>query len=191
MALCDQDLKTLLAADLTTYFYLLVEAYERRLYGFIFCRLRQSQDTEDIVQDTFVNAYRALQKYTWLQIEELKLKAWLFTIAYHLALNHKSRIGAHQSQMDSINVLEEKGHLEGTEDSHHLLPEIEMERKEAYAELYVCIGQLPEGYREVISLHYIAELSYPEIAVMLNQPLNTTKNKGYRGLEKLKEMMKG
>src|SRR5437016_181568 len=78
MGLCEQDLKTLLAANCSAYFYLLVKAYQHRLYGYVLCLLcYHFQDAEDVLQGTFIKVFKALSGYTWLQIEELDLEAWL------------------------------------------------------------------------------------------------------------------
>ncbi len=190
MGLCDQDLETLLVANLDASFYLLVEAYQYRLFGYVLHLLRHYQDAEDVVQNAFINAYKALSRYTWLQIEELDLEAWLFTIARNLALNYRSREGRRYAQLTSLDLPE--GHELLDEGVYNCCFSLEaiVERKEVHEELYACIERLPEMYREPMILHYIIGFSYQKIAEMLDQPLNTVKSNGYRGFKKLQELVK-
>jgi RNA polymerase sigma-70 factor (ECF subfamily) len=189
MGLSEQDLKTLLATDLNTNFPAFVRAYESRVFAYVWYLLRQWQDAEDVAQQTFINAYRALLNFSWLQLEELALESWLFTIARNLSFNHRSRIGARQSQVISLEQLRECEQSDEKTDRSYPSPEATVEQKESREELYRYIGLLSEQHRETLLLHYIAGLSYPQIALILKNPLNTVKSNGRRGFKQLKQII--
>ncbi len=187
MGPCDHDLKALLAVDLNAYFDLLVLAYQQTLYALVFHIVRNRQDAEEVVQDAFIKAHRALSEKSSSEIQMLKLRPWLSTIAYHHALNY---IRGLRSQSVSIDLPEGREIFEATEGGQHLSPEVEIESKETCNELYASIERLPNAFRDTIILHYLAYLPYCEIAEILHQPLNTVKSRGLRGLKMLHEMLK-
>jgi RNA polymerase sigma-70 factor, ECF subfamily len=189
MGLREQDIKTLLATDLNTHFPTFVHAYERRLFAYVWCLLHHWQDAEDVVQQTIVNTYRAFSHFSWIQFEELALEPWLFKIARNLSWNHRSRIGARQSQLLSMEQLQTCEQGDDTTNGSYPSPEVAVEWQESCDELRTCIGLLPELYREPLILHYIADLSYPQVAQVLNQPLNTIKSNGYRGFKQLQQLI--
>lgn len=196
--LCDERLKALLAENLSMYFELLMLAYQHKLMTFV-CFIYARQYAEDIVQETFINAYKALSKYSMPQIQELKLKPWLFRIAYNLSQNHRKRYERFSEQFISISidVPEGKELLEEMDHGQCVSAETEAEWEESRQEENTCIRQLhvrilrlPKALQFPVILHYIAGLEYPEIAKELDQPLNTVKSNGRRGFKKLQEMMR-
>src|SRR5215212_9426715 len=87
-ALVDDDtLTTGLAADLDGTFEALVRAYQDRLFAFGLRLTGSPRDAEEIAQDAFVRAYRALTRYPAEQIRTLKLRAWLFQVTVNVARN--------------------------------------------------------------------------------------------------------
>lgn len=176
----EQELKRRLAIDLKGSFDLLVVAYQQKLYALVWYMIRNSEDAKDIVQDAFINAYKALSKMPPKAIKEMKLRPWLLKIAYNLSLNHISRT----SQSASIDLVDESKHFQ------HISPEADFEGKETKDELYICIMQLPDTLRIPVILHYILGISYKEIADdILHQPFNTVKSHGRRGLEELRKAL--
>src|SRR5260221_5057658 len=73
-----------LAANLDAHFAELVTAYQHRLYVFVLRQTGSVQDAEDIVQETFLQAYFALGNYPGWRVRTLRLQAWLYRIALHL-----------------------------------------------------------------------------------------------------------
>src|SRR5450432_2399213 len=80
-----------LANDLDGHFEALVLAFQDRLYGFALRFCANREDAEEIAQDAFVRAYRALQKYPPDRIRSLSLRAWLYQIALNVARNRFRR----------------------------------------------------------------------------------------------------
>lgn len=182
----DEKLKALLAEDLPTYFELLMLTYEKKLMTFVRFNYDQSY-AEDIVQETFINAYKALAKNSAEYIVSLNIRPWLYTITRNLAVNHCRRFIKFPSI--STDVQEGQDLLEQTENGQTPSPEQAIEQQEIYQELSHCIHCLPENLRVPLVLHYISDLEYQEIAEVLQQPVNTVKSNGRRGLKKLQAMM--
>ncbi|WP_422877905.1 RNA polymerase sigma factor [Ktedonosporobacter rubrisoli] len=86
-----EDILTLLATDLDCYYEQLVALYWRQLYVFVLRRARSPQDAEDIVQEAFVRAYLALQRYSAQRILCLKLRPWLYKVAWSVYCNYTGR----------------------------------------------------------------------------------------------------
>src|SRR3954447_26232155 len=83
----DETLTRELAADLDGTFEAVVRAYQDRLYAFGLRLTGSPRDAEEIAQDAFVRAYRALARYPAEQVRTLKLRAWLFQVTVNVARN--------------------------------------------------------------------------------------------------------
>ena len=171
------DLVELLATDLNGYFSQLMLSYQQRLYAFALRQSGSPQDAEDIVQEAFIRAYHALADYPQERIRTMKLQPWLYKITLHVFYRQK---GNARLQYAPLDLSEESMHLE-IEDDERVQPEHLLEEKEALCELEALISQLPEQYRIAVSCYYFDELSYREIADLLNLPIGTIKSQVHRG----------
>lgn len=187
----DRKLTELLAADLDSNFEEVVLAYQHRLYSYVRFMVGNEPDAEDMIQDTFVNAYQALRRYSESEVRSLKLKPWLYKIAHNLVLNHiRYADRSSQSKEISIDRAELGESLGLIEQDQYSLPEQVLESNETREELYMCLNRLSASNRTPVILHYISGLPYHEIAVILNQPVNTVKSNGRRGLISLQQMLR-
>src|SRR5207302_4628544 len=84
-------LTALLAVDLDSHYQHVVSIYWQQLSAFVLRRTRHFQDTEDIIQETFVRAYLAMERYPAERIATLKLRPWLYKIAWSVYCNHVGR----------------------------------------------------------------------------------------------------
>lgn len=174
-----------LADDLDGTFEELVTAYQGRLYGFALRFCGDRRDAEEITQDAFIRAYRALHSYDALRIHDLALRPWLYQITLNVARNHARKRRPH------ITPLEAEVGQDGT-GSQHLAdavdqrPEAMVERTETGALLADLVTALPTRYRAAVILRHIAGLSYPEVAATLDQPLGTVKANIHRGVRLLR-----
>jgi len=185
MLLDDAALAARLASDLDRHFGQLVVAYETRLYTFMLRQTGHAQEAEDIVQEALMQAYFALARYTPQQRAEIALRPWLFKIALNIFYTRlrKTRLFA-----VSLDLSEDGPHLAIEEDLEQQ-PETILEKQEVRRELGMLLDQLPEQYRTVINLHYFAELSYQEIADLLNVPLGSIKSHLHRGIQRLRTIL--
>ena len=177
------DLVELLATDLNSYFPQLMLSYQQRLYTFALRQSGSPQDAEDIVQEAFIRAYHALADYPAERIRMMKLQPWLYKITLHIFYRQKSNS---RLQYASLDLSEESTHLE-IEDDERAQPEYILEGKEDLRELEEMIARLPEHYRLAVSCYYFDELSYHEIADLLNQPVGTVKSNLHRGKQLLRK----
>ena len=176
----DEVLLSLLATDLDSHFRQLVLLYQQRLYRLALRLTGNPQDAEDIVQETFLRTYHALKSYPELKVRALRLQQWLYTITLNIFRNRQRKPEQQSIQLDT------------SEDS--LLLEIEDQSRgpdeEAYwherqRELEVQVASLSEDYRAAITLHYFEDLSFAEIAELLNQPIGTVQAHVHRALRQL------
>ncbi len=172
------DLLELLATDLNRYFQDMVLGFQQRLYAFAFRQTGSLEDAEDIVQEAFIRAYHALADYPAERIRMMKLQPWLYKITLNIFYRHRSGSRLQYMPLD----LSEDSVLLDIEDDEREQPEKILEEREELRELEVLISQLPEQYQVAVSGYYFAELSYREIAELLNQPVGTVKSNVHRGV---------
>jgi RNA polymerase sigma-70 factor (ECF subfamily) len=179
----DLSLSTRLAGDLDGSFEDLVRTFQDRLYGFTLRLTGSRQDAEESAQDTFVRAYRALQRYPADRVKELKLKPWLYQIALNVVRNRVRR-----PQLAAVAIDEPVAnslHLTVADEQ----PEAAALTLELHGRLQQAIDQLPERYALAVVLRHIQGLSYDEAALVLDQPVGTTKSDVHRGLRLLRSAL--
>jgi len=164
--LCDS-----LATDVDEAFPQLVVTHQDLVYGVALRVTRNESTAEDVAQDAFVRAYRALRDYPAERIRELRLRPWLARIALNAARNttrgRRDHEGLDEASMD----------IAAHDDGPARLAERNDERQ-MWARL---LGGLPDRYRLAVALRYIEDLSYPELAETLGRPLGSVKSDVHRG----------
>ncbi|GCE30499.1 hypothetical protein KDA_59830 [Dictyobacter alpinus] len=176
------------ADDVDAYYEKLVALYWQQLKVFAASRIGNPLDAEDLVQEVFIRAYVALERYSIRQRQDLKARAWLYKITWNLYYNFISR--SPEQQGLSI-ALGEKLEHEGLEidDENGVNPEEIFEQAERRQELEALVAGLPRQYQAVVSLYYFEELSLQEVADVLNQPLGTVKVYVRRGIQQLRKTL--
>lgn len=183
----DSDILALLATDLRHSYEQLVSTYWHQLKVFV---LRQAgspqEDAEDIVQEAFVRAYYALERYPAQRILALKIRPWLYKITWSVYCNYTERSKLPQSV--PLDTSKGSAFLE-LEDDGHEQPEEAFENEERRRELVALVDTLPQRYRQVVSLHYFEDLGYQEIADIFNQPAGTVRVSVHRGIGLLRKAL--
>lgn len=177
-----------LAADVDRFYERLVSLYWHELRAFVIGRTGNIQDAEDIVQDAFLRAYRALRRYSTERRAELKARSWLYKITWNLYFTRLSTTKASKAAVVPLDLSEGSSLLD-VSDEQEEQPELTYERGERRQELEELLSTLPEHYRAVVSLYYFDEMSHQEIANTLHQPLGTVKVYVQRGLRLLRKAM--
>ncbi|GAC1432119.1 MAG: RNA polymerase sigma factor SigW [Candidatus Velthaea sp.] len=173
----DAALASALARDLERAFEPLVIAYRERIVTFVARMLHDDARAEDIAQDVFVRAYRALQSYPPERRAALRLRSWLYAIAHNLTRN------AVRDTAPPGDALErEDGTLRAGLDEAAPGPEEIVLKAETRASIDASIAALSAALRPAFVMRYIDELSYDEIAHVLQAPLGTVKASAHRGL---------
>ncbi|HZR40034.1 MAG TPA: RNA polymerase sigma factor [Ktedonobacteraceae bacterium] len=182
----NNDILASLATDLEAYYEQLVPMYWQQLRTFVLRRTGSPQDAEDIVQEAFIRAYLALERYSVEQIQTLKVRQWLYKITWNVYCNYMGRSKAPPSV--SLDVLEDDSLLE-REDDRNEQPDLAFENVEQRQELEALVATLPAHYGEPVSLYYFDDLSHSEIAEILHQPLGTVKVYVRRGIRLLQKAL--
>ena len=152
----------------------LVREHQDRIFALGFALTGNRHDAEDVAQDTFLRAYRALVSYPPERVRELKSKAWLHRIAVNVVRN---RVRGVKPRLVELN---------GSEPAMAAGPEEDALRRAEVDELAARVACLPVRYREAVVLRHVQDLSYAEVAHALGQPVGTVKANVHRGLKMLR-----
>lgn len=180
--LCDE-----LATDLDRAFEQLVLAYEGRLYSFALRFGGDRRDAEEIVQDAFIRAYRALRDYAAGRVRDLALRPWLYQITLNVARNRARRRSLPTTPLERMSDEGEGVRETPLADDAANRPEQAAERAETGTALAQLVAELPPRYRAAVILRHIEGLTYPEVAAALDQPLGTVKANIHRGVRLLRQ----
>jgi RNA polymerase sigma factor (sigma-70 family) len=142
-------------------FETIVDRYQGRLLGFCRQMLGSTEDAEDVLQEVFVNAYRAMLA----DEREINLRPWLYRIARNRCLNHlrKPRADAQES-MDMVPAVEASSTAE------------RVHNREEFRQLLTDVSKLPETQRSALLLREMDALSYEEIAVAMDTSVPSVKS---------------
>ena len=176
-----------LAADLDAAFETMVRAFQDRLYSFAHRLCGNREDAEEVAQDSFVRAYRALKTYPAERIRALSLQAWLYRITLNVARN---KWRGKRVRLVSL----ENGGADGeaarraweAPDAADLRPDSRLEQEQDRAGLASLVATLPERYRAALILRYVEGLRLEEVATILKQPLGTAKSNVHRAVNLLR-----
>jgi RNA polymerase sigma-70 factor, ECF subfamily len=152
------------------------------LYGYAMTLARNQADAEDLVQETYLRAAQAFDRLR----PDSNLKSWLFTILRNIRLN---QVRDGPSKLRVVEMDEPRDGAREFEDKSSKDPLFVYLTKVKQADVRKAIEELPAIYREVIVLREFEELSYDEIAQVLDCPSGTVMSRLNRAREKLKEML--
>jgi RNA polymerase sigma-70 factor (ECF subfamily) len=152
----------------------MVQEHQHKVYALSLALTGNRQDAEEVAQDTFLRAYRALVVYPPERVRDLKQRAWLHQIALNVARN--------RARGKRLKLVE----LNGSEPDHSTGPEDEVMRQAELDQLASRVAALPARYRDAVVLRHVQDLSYVEAAAVLGQPVGTVKSSVHRGLQLLK-----
>jgi RNA polymerase sigma-70 factor, ECF subfamily len=175
-----------LAADLDGCFEDLVSQFQDRLFAFAYRITGNREDAEEVAQDAFVRAYRALGSYPAARIRSLSLRAWLYQITLNVARN---KVRRKRHRVVSIGEPDASGgHLAfEVADDPETRPDSVLEKRQRRRTLAGLVAALPERYRSTLVLRYVEGLRLEEVAQILKQPLGTVKSNAHRAIVALRE----
>ncbi len=172
-------IEKILAGDLATY-EIFVRQYQKLVSHIVFRMVGNETDREDICQEVFIKAYRNLSKFQF----ESKVSTWIGKIAHNTAINYLAK--------KRPTALADVGEEDTDADSFQSLavgPEGLAESGDVAARLRAGIQSLSLPYRTVVTLYHLDEMSYNEIAAVMDLPINTVKSHLFRARQKLKEKL--
>jgi RNA polymerase sigma-70 factor (ECF subfamily) len=176
------DCPTGLAADVDQAFPTLVAHHQDLVYGLAMRLTRRPADAEDLAQEAFVRAYRALRAYAPERRVALHTRGWLAAITLNLARNRARtrRVRPAEASIDALADVTVAGALG---------PEAIAVQQEAARAWRERIGALPPRYGHAVWLRHVQGLPYPELAEALGRPVNTVKSDVHRGLALLRRAL--
>ena len=161
----------------------IVLRYQRPVFGLIVRVVRDPGRAEELAQDAFVKAFRALHTYDVSK----KFSAWLLTIAHHVAIDEVRKGKIPSVSLDDLT--DPDGPPIEIADRRSATPAALAERTELATALKTAIAKLRPEYREMVALRYEQELEYDEIAEITGLPLGTVKSSLFRARKELASEM--
>lgn len=167
-------------------FNLLVQKYQRKLGRLLSRMIRDQAEVEDVVQEAFIKAYRALPNFRG----DSAFYTWLYRIGINTAKNYLVAMGRRPQVSTEIEVED----AENFEDGHELrtidTPETELMTKQIAKTVNDTVAALPEELRTAITLREIEGLSYEEIATLMGCPIGTVRSRIFRARETIAEKLR-
>ena len=179
-----------------------VENFKDKGYSLTLKILKNPDEAEDSLQDSFIKFYRALIHNQFQG--KSKLSTYFYTIVYNTALDHYKKKKKMTFSMISIDINESNfkdgdeltSGFKHSDIDRNILPEsIDANTDKVMSAVEIqniiseYIANIPEQYSVILNMFYINELSHNEICDILKLPLGTVKNRIYRAKEKIKELI--
>ena len=166
--LSDEELASQISAGSRSLFEELISRYSMRLFYFLRHRTETDQDIEDLVQETFLKAYKGIERYN----PEWKFSTWLYTIATREAISrHRSNKKMKHDPVETTSIPD---------------PEEIIIQKEESQNIWALATTLPKKEYEALWLRYAEDMSIKEIAAILKCSEGVVKNMLFRSLQRLK-----
>ena len=172
----DEDLMKEIKAGNMLAFDILYKKYSSRIFKFAFSILKSADESENIVQDVFLNLWENRNKVE----KNSSIKYYIFTITYNSSISVIRKKVQETKFLDYLKTLQQPDQE----------PEnLELEYNELTSKLNDIINALPKRQKEVYLLHKIEGLKYQEIAVKLNISVNTIENHMSRALNTIRKKL--
>ena len=166
-------------------FDLLVIKYQYKVHAIIFRYVKDIDEVNDVMQEAFIKAYRALEDFRG----ESAFYTWLYRIAVNTAKNYliarNRRPPAFDINVDDSDYSEENKQLHNVDSPENILY-----RDELQSVINAAIKNLPEDLRTALILREFEDLSYEEIADIMDCPVGTVRSRIFRARESLEEKIK-
>jgi RNA polymerase sigma-70 factor, ECF subfamily len=169
----------------------LIGEFQRPVYGLVYRMVSDPADAADTTQDVFLKVFRGMKHFNG----ESSLKTWIYRIALHEAANRKRWWFRHKAQETPIEPAESGGlnppdeALQSALTDPHDSPFENVAHREVQQRVDEELRKLPEPYRTTLILRDLEDMSYEEIADVLEISLGTVKSRLTRGRQALKERL--
>jgi len=165
---------------------LLVVKYQRRLARLISRFVRDAAEVEDVTQEAFIKAYRALPSFRG----ESAFYTWLYRIGINTAKNYLLALKRRAPTSTQFNADEAEGFEEAELLQEVSTPENELMSKQVVNVVNSSLQQLPDDLRTALTLREIEGLSYEEIADVMDCPIGTVRSRIFRAREAIAENLR-
>ena len=160
-------------------FELLVSKYQRKLARLLSRFIRDATEVEDVTQEAFIKAYRALPTFRG----DSAFYTWLYRIGINTAKNYLVAMGRRAPTTTEIDSEEAESFEDGDQLRDLNTPENEMMSRQVAETVNQTLETLPEELRSAITLREIEGLSYEDIASIMNCPIGTVRSRIFRARE--------
>ncbi|HUN68864.1 MAG TPA: RNA polymerase sigma factor RpoE [Burkholderiales bacterium] len=167
-------------------FELLVEKYQRKLARLLSRLIRDPGEVEDVAQEAFIKAYRALPSFRG----DSAFYTWLYRIGINTAKNYLAASGRRAPTTTEVDAEDAEGYAEGELLRDINTPESLLLSKEIAGTVNAAIESLPEELRSAIQLRELEGMSYEEIAKLMDCPIGTVRSRIFRAREAIAERLK-
>jgi RNA polymerase sigma-70 factor, ECF subfamily len=167
-------------------FELLVEKYQRKLARLLSRFIRDPAEVEDVTQEAFIKAYRALPAFRG----DSAFYTWLYRIGINTAKNYLMAMGRRAPTSTEVEAEEAEGFEEGEQLRDINTPESVLLSNEIAQTVNRTIEQLPEELRTAIQLREIEGMSYEDIAKVMECPIGTVRSRIFRAREAIAEQLR-
>lgn len=167
-------------------FGLLVTKYQRRLARLISRMVRDQAEVEDVVQDSFIRAYRALPSFR----NDSAFYTWLYRIGVNTAKNWLATHGRRAQLTHSMDDEEAPGQDDAEMTQVNETPERLLMTKQIGETVNAAVERLPEELRTALTLREIEGMSYEEIAQVMDCPVGTVRSRIFRARDAVAAKLK-
>jgi RNA polymerase sigma-70 factor (ECF subfamily) len=167
-------------------FELLVAKYQRKIFRLLSRLIRDAAEIEDVAQEAFIKAYRALPNFRG----ESAFYTWLYRIAINTAKNYLVAQGRRAPTTTETEIDEAENFDEGDQLRDVNTPDSMLLSKQVGEAVNRAIERLPEDLRTAIVLRELEGLSYEEIAETMNCPIGTVRSRIFRAREAIAEELR-
>ncbi|OGA18110.1 MAG: RNA polymerase sigma factor RpoE [Betaproteobacteria bacterium RIFCSPLOWO2_12_FULL_63_13] len=167
-------------------FELLVSKYQRKLSRLLARFVKDQTEVEDVAQEAFIKAYRALPSFRG----DSAFYTWLYRIGINTAKNYLMALGRRAPTMSEFDSEEAEEFDAGDRLRDNNTPENQLMSKQIARTVNDAMDRLPDELRSAIQLREIEGLSYEEIAVAMNCPIGTVRSRIFRAREEIAERLK-
>ena len=167
-------------------FGLLVDKYQRKLARLLSRFIRDPAEVEDVTQEAFIKAYRALPAFRG----DSAFYTWLYRIGINTAKNYLMALGRRAPTSTEVEAEEAEGFEEGEQLRDINTPESLLLSNEIAETVNATIEKLPEELRKAIQMRELEGMSYEDIAQAMNCPIGTVRSRIFRAREAIAEQLR-
>jgi RNA polymerase sigma-70 factor, ECF subfamily len=167
-------------------FELLVEKYQRKLGRLLARFIRDPAEVEDVTQEAFIKAYRALPAFRG----DSAFYTWLYRIGINTAKNYLMALGRRAPTSTEVEAEDAEGFEDGEQLRDINTPESVLLSKEIAQTVNATIDELPDELRTAIQLREMEGMSYEDIARIMDCPIGTVRSRIFRAREAIAERLR-
>jgi len=167
-------------------FELLVAKYQRKLGRLLSRFIRDAAEIEDVTQETFIKAYRALPSFRG----DSAFYTWLYRIGINTAKNYLVAMGRRAPTTTEFDIADAEAFEDGEQLKDVNTPENELMSKQVAITVNQTLQELPDELRTAITLREIEGLSYEDIASIMGCPIGTVRSRIFRAREAIAEKLR-